>query len=71
MEMGLPKGPWRREGDTLPWFVQDNGNENLLAGIVAGIWYLRLETFVQTFRPSNWLRYLFPWWSHIPSLAVI
>jgi hypothetical protein len=36
-EVVQPKGLRCREGGTLPWVVQVEGNERLLVGIVAGI----------------------------------
>jgi hypothetical protein len=36
-EVVHPEGLWCREGGTLPWVVQVEGNERLLVGIVAGV----------------------------------
>jgi hypothetical protein len=36
-EVVQPEGLWCREGGTLPWVVQVEGNERLLVGIVAGV----------------------------------
>jgi hypothetical protein len=57
--VGQPEGLWCREGGTLPWVVQVEGNERLLVGIGMGVWYLGLDTIFVVVRPS-WLRYPFP-----------
>jgi hypothetical protein len=31
------EGLWCREGGTLPWVVQVEGNESLLVGIIVGV----------------------------------
>jgi hypothetical protein len=42
-EVGYLEGLWCREGGTLPWVVQVEGNERLLVGIVVGV--IKLQSY--------------------------
>jgi len=38
-----PEGPWYREGRTLPWVVQADGEWETVGWSVVEVWYLGLD----------------------------
>jgi hypothetical protein len=47
-----PEGLESREGGTLPWVVQTEGNERLLVGIVARIMNCEIKCIMYGFGPE-------------------